>query len=532
MGSASDQFAALRRIAGLVDEAATFLQLAPEAADAVRDLLGADGVWLCVRRRRHADLVLRHADGVEPRHALSGDVPIAADALVEAAILHGGPLRIDDYAAHPCSEPHLRSQGVRAVLTAPLAAGAHRQGVLIAFRREGAFAADADTLAAQAGQTLALVLTTHDARRAHGEALARERLLARATNDTAAAADPDVAMRHTARGAAGVADAVFAAVLLGEGVRTRLVAATGDLLGPPRADLAVLPAALGRGRPQVYVDAMGLMTKLGIRLAAGSDVRGRLCVLQPIADGTDVFGAVLVLLAADAPDPSIFGSLETLAGNAGGVLRRARLHGEIERAYLSTVTALANALEAKDLQTHEHASATSRLAVAVGTELRLPAAELRDLEFAAVLHDVGKIAIPDEILCRRGPLNDEEWAYVRDHTLIGERILRGIPFLTTAAGAPPPGPQRGGGARLPPPAAGAVRSAHERWDGAGYPDGLAGEDIPLLSRIVFACDTWDVMTSDRPYRDALTLGEAERRLQAEAGHQLDPDVVAALLTVV
>jgi HD-GYP domain-containing protein (c-di-GMP phosphodiesterase class II) len=290
------------------------------------------------------------------------------------------------------------------------------------------------------------------------------------------------------------------------------VASTGDLLGTPRTDLSALPAALGRGRPQVYVDAMGLMTKLGIRLAPGSDVRGRLCVLKPIVDGTDVFGAVLVLLAADAPDPSIFGSLETLAGNAGGVLRRARLHGEIERAYLSTVTALANALEAKDLQTHEHASATSRLAVAVGTELGLPAGQLRDLEFAAVLHDVGKIAIPDEILSRRGPLSDEEWAYVRDHTLIGERILRGIPFLTTAAGA--------------------VRSAHERWDGAGYPDGLAGEDIPLLSRIVFACDTWDVMTSDRPYRDALSDDEAERRLEAEAGHQLDPDVVAALLAVV
>ena len=95
-----------------------------------------------------------------------------------------------------------------------------------------------------------------------------------------------------------------------------------------------------------------------------------------------------------------------------------------------------------------------------------------------MLHDVGKIAIPDEILARRGPLSDEEWAFVRDHTVVGERILRGIPFLQSAASA--------------------VRSAHERWDGDGYPDGLAGERIPLLSRIVFACDTWDVMTSDRP----------------------------------
>ena len=319
-------------------------------------------------------------------------------------------------------------------------------------------------------------------------------------------------MRHTAEGAAGVADAVFAAVLLADGARTRLVSATGDLLGSPRTGLAPLPSALGRGRPQLYIDAVGLIAQLGVALPPQSEARGRLCVLEPIADGADVFGAVLVLLAADAPDPSVFGSLETLAGNAGGVLRRSRLHTEIEGAYLSTVTALANALEAKDLQTQEHASATSRLAVAVGGELGLAGSDLRDLEFAAVLHDVGKIAIPDEILSRRGPLSDEEWAFVRDHTVVGERILRGIPFLQSAASA--------------------VRSAHERWDGEGYPDGLAGDQIPLLSRIVFACDTWDVMTSDRPYREALTRDEAERRLSAEAGHQLDPQVVSALLAVV
>ena len=512
MGSAADHVAALQRIAGLVDAPGVFPQLAPPAAEAVRALLAADGVWVCVRRRRHADLVLRHADGVEPRQAVSGDLPIASDPLVEAATLAASPLRIDDYGDHPASEPHLRAQGVQAAVAAPLAAGALDHGVLIAFRRTGPFAPGAEALLGQAAQTLALVLATHDARRAHGEALAREQLLARATNATAAAPDQEAAMHHTAVGAAGVADAVFAAVLLGDGGATRLVAATGHQLGRLRGGLRALPATLVRGRPQVYMDAIGLLARLGIRTSAASDVRGRLCVLQPIADGSEVFGAVLVLLAADAPDPSIFGSLETLAGNAGGVLRRARLHGEVERAYLSTVTALANALEAKDLQTHEHASATSRLAVAVGTELRLTPDELRDLEFAAVLHDVGKIAIPDEILSRRGPLSDEEWAYVRDHTVIGERILRGIPFLRSAASA--------------------VRSAHERWDGAGYPDGLAAEQIPLLARIVFACDTWDVMTSDRPYRDALTADEAERRLEAEAGHQLDPQVVSALLAVV
>ena len=174
-------------------------------------------------------------------------------------------------------------------------------------------------------------------------------------------------------------------------------------------------------------------------------------------DGADAL--LLVVIDDPAPEPGVFGPLETLAAHAAGVLRRARLHDDLEGAYLATVTALANALEAKDADTHDHATETSHLAVAVGRRLGLRGDALRNLEFAAVLHDVGKIAIPDEILNRKGPLSDAEWAHVRDHTRIGERILRDIPFLA--------------------PAACAVRSAHERWDGAGYPDGLKGEDIPL-----------------------------------------------------
>ena len=158
--------------------------------------------------------MLRHADGIEPRQPHSGDIPIAADALIETAALDGGTLRIDDYELHEASDPHLRAQGVRAVLTTPLVAGTLDQGVLIVFRRDGPFDPGADTLLSQAAQTLALVLATHEARRAHGQALAREQLLARAANETAAAPDIEIAMRHTAEGAAGVADAVFAAVLL------------------------------------------------------------------------------------------------------------------------------------------------------------------------------------------------------------------------------------------------------------------------------------------------------------------------------
>jgi HD-GYP domain-containing protein (c-di-GMP phosphodiesterase class II) len=153
----------------------------------------------------------------------------------------------------------------------------------------------------------------------------------------------------------------------------------------------------------------------------------------------------------------------------------------------------------------------AELALAVGRELGLDRVELRELEYAAILHDIGKIGIPAEILSKAGPLSDDEWAFMRRHTSIGERILRDVPFLAGAARA--------------------VRSAHERWDGGGYPDGIAGPEIPLLSRIVFACDTWHVMTSDRPYRRRLPRAEALRRLRAEAGRQLDPRVVAALCDV-
>ncbi len=505
--------AALTSIAALVDAPGAFEQLAPPATAATRTLVEADGVWLCVRRRHLHDLVLRHADGVEPRQAYSSDLPIAVDALVEAAMLAGAPLRIDDYASHDLSDPHLRAQGVTGVLAAPIACGDRLLGTLIAFRRTGPFRADAETELTQAGLTMALVLVAHDTRRAHHQALQREQVLARAAAASAAAPDLVGAMEHTAAGARRAADAECGAVVLIDGPSARIVGLAGEVLrDDPVEGVRALPAGLGRGRPLLFVDTLTLLARLGLQPERPAAFRGRLAVVQPIADGTEVFGALLVILRGAAPDPAIFGTLETLAGNAAGVLRRERLRTQIETAYMSTVTALANALEAKDHDTHEHASATARLAVTVGRELGLTADELRDLEFTAVLHDVGKIAIPDAILSKPGALTEDEWVYVREHTIVGERILRGVPFLGSAAAG--------------------VRSAHERWDGTGYPDGLTREGIPLLSRIVFACDTWDAMTSRRPYREALDVDEAERRLAAEAGRQLDPSVVDALLRVI
>jgi HD-GYP domain-containing protein (c-di-GMP phosphodiesterase class II) len=156
----------------------------------------------------------------------------------------------------------------------------------------------------------------------------------------------------------------------------------------------------------------------------------------------------------------------------------------------------------------EHMHDVTALCEAVAERLELPPEEATPLLQAAALHDVGKAAIPDAILNKPGPLDADEWAFMKRHTIIGERILGAAPALAAVA-------------RI-------VRSCHERFDGTGYPDGLAGAAIPLGARVVFACDAFDAMTSDRPYRSAMRRGEAEEELRRGAGSQFDPDVVEAL----
>jgi HD-GYP domain-containing protein (c-di-GMP phosphodiesterase class II) len=141
----------------------------------------------------------------------------------------------------------------------------------------------------------------------------------------------------------------------------------------------------------------------------------------------------------------------------------------------------------------------------------MPDDDLRTLRFGAIFHDIGKIAVPEAILNKRGPLTAQERSEIELHTIAGERILSSVPFLEDV---------------LP-----LVRHEHERWDGRGYPDGLEGEGLPLGSRIILACDAFDAMTSDRPYRAAMSEADARAELLAGAGTQFDERVVSALLQV-
>jgi len=173
------------------------------------------------------------------------------------------------------------------------------------------------------------------------------------------------------------------------------------------------------------------------------------------------------------------------------------------------VAALAVALLERDRYTGEHSEYVVELTGAVARGLGLDDDATAQVQAAALLHDIGKVAVPDEILNKPGALTEEQWKQMRDHTVIGERILRAIPGL-------------GHVARV-------VRHEHERWDGGGYPDGLAGEDIPIGSRIIFACDAYHAMTSDRPYRAAMSHAEAIAELSANGGSQFDPSVVEILI---
>jgi HD-GYP domain-containing protein (c-di-GMP phosphodiesterase class II) len=171
-----------------------------------------------------------------------------------------------------------------------------------------------------------------------------------------------------------------------------------------------------------------------------------------------------------------------------------------------------SALEARDPYTQKHTGRIRDMAMALAGSLQLPGEERRALRLGSILHDVGKIGVPDSILLKPGPLSEEEWEVMRTHPVVGEGMLRGMEFLAPA---------------LP-----IIRHHHERWDGSGYPDGLAGERIPRGARIVAVCDAFDAMTSDRPYRRALDSTAACRELLAQAGKQFDPTSAALLVEIV
>jgi HD-GYP domain-containing protein (c-di-GMP phosphodiesterase class II) len=226
----------------------------------------------------------------------------------------------------------------------------------------------------------------------------------------------------------------------------------------------------------VDAEAFGTLVVLGPRLRRGRALREEI-------DG-------LVVLAVEA-------------------LRAAEAERDLALTLDASVQSLAALLDLRDGYTGQHSSTVVRLCAEVGRRVGVAGAEIEHLRIAAHLHDLGKIGVPDQILHKPGPLDDSEWSIMREHPVWGARALEQIPGFRAASRA--------------------VRHHHERWDGSGYPDGLAGERIPIGARVIAVCDAYEAMTSTRPYRPALAEQLARERIVAGTGTQFDPAATWGLL---
>jgi diguanylate cyclase (GGDEF)-like protein/putative nucleotidyltransferase with HDIG domain len=296
--------------------------------------------------------------------------------------------------------------------------------------------------------------------------------------------------------------------------------------GPAAGDAALLAVAQrlrGLTRASDVIGRTGA-DELAV-LMPGTPVAGaRTCCERLISelDGADIPRAGFITVSAGVATHRSGTTIERLLAAAARGLDRARADGGARaaarpaesgvdpfRAQAHVIEALATALVERDRYTGEHSAFVVDMARTVAGAMGLDEVEVERVGHAALLHDIGKVGMPDRVLHKTGPLVGEEWDVMREHPVIGERILRAIPGMGSVA-------------RI-------VRHEHERFDGTGYPDGLAGEEIPLGSRIILACDAYHAMTSDRPYRAGLGHEHAVAELVRCAGSQFDPRIVAALV---
>jgi putative two-component system response regulator len=256
-------------------------------------------------------------------------------------------------------------------------------------------------------------------------------------------------------------------------------------------------------------------------------------ISMPVMDGIELFESVR-RLPAGATIPFIFltarGTREDIfAGKSLGAddyitkpitsqELLAAVHARLQRtdelmlaqlksAYKATLVMLANAIEARDDYTRDHVDRVNAYAQALARDMEWDEGRRESLEFGAILHDIGKIAIRDTILSKTGPLQVDEWGEMREHPRVGAKMIESVPYL---AGALP-----------------VVLYHHERWDGSGYPEGLVGEAIPEVARLLSVVDTFDAMTTDRPYRPAFPPGTAFEEIMEQSGRQFDPLMVQA-----
>lgn len=276
----------------------------------------------------------------------------------------------------------------------------------------------------------------------------------------------------------------------------------------PRAQGLAWQAALSG--PEVLMVNKDEIPQTAVRTAGAPDQH---LLFAPLCTSHEELLGVLALGRVEPPFSMRERELLLAFAHAGTVaLERAREAQKATQARENTLLVLGLAMEARDYETQGHTRRTVTLSQQLGQALGLPTADLDDLRQGAYLHDLGKLNIPDRVLLKPGPLDENEWALMRQHTVTGENLARRVPGVT-------------------PGALGVIRSHHERWDGRGYPDGLRGESIPLLARLFALVDVFDALTHDRPYHAAIAVPEALNMLRDAAGTQFDPALLEVFLSV-
>ena len=258
------------------------------------------------------------------------------------------------------------------------------------------------------------------------------------------------------------------------------------------------PKMLDRGQMDLFEGAAG-------------EHSSQVHISQPLLAKGEVIGILNLIRSGRMSDVTegTFRSAGIVAGQAAVAIENARLYRNLHSAYLDTISALANAIEIRDPYTRGHTDRVTLTAEAIAVKLGWNSNQLFDLWMGCTLHDIGKIGVPDSILNKPDRLTAEEFEVMKAHPLVGAKIIEGIPFLE--------------------PAMPYVLYHHERWDGDGYPEGLAGTNIPQEGRIMAVADTIDAMTSDRPYRSRRTIDDAIAELKRCAGSQFDPQIVQIFL---
>jgi putative nucleotidyltransferase with HDIG domain len=499
-------------LSSMIEPAST----AQEAASIARDILQARFTFVYIKLGQERNLTQRASAGIAPQLLDCLSSPEQSDGLVQMAYQAVQPFRIRDVRKYP-STAHLAIDHttLRSMLVIPIRWHRMNIGAIFAFGKQNeVFFTENDEslgelLAIQAAGAFESSWLQQEVR----ASLRITSLLYRLGNQIIQSEDLETATRDIAQTAYKLTKNSTTGIVLlepdGRILSEVMINSSGlhksfshpmELIQDVMKSGQLISFSHGQSTTRTCLPIQTPIRKYGALWLDTSEEQG----INPTANPNDLLA--LVNQAAIALERSLL-----LVESRRQATEIKEAYDKLEATYDQTLASLISALDARDRETEGHSLRVGQLAVRLGETLGFTHEQLKVLERGSLLHDIGKIGIRDNILHKPGPLSENEWKIMRQHPEIGARIVEGIPFLEET---------------IP-----LIRHHQERWDGSGYPDGLAGEDIPGLARLFAVADAFDALTSDRPYRQSIPPEEALRYIREQAGVLFDPEIVKAFETM-